>query len=137
MAYYCATHSTRFCGVVAVNGRADWEYQALKGDAFLVAQMGGTPDSLPDRYRRSSPLRNVERAAAPLLAVTGMKDTQIYPTNGRTIVSALQSVGKKAELIEFAHEGHLIADPANRARLWNTIFSFVATSCSVGAASPR
>ena len=127
MAYYYDTHSARFCGVVAVNGRADWEMQATRGDGYLVAQMGGMPDSIPDVYRRASPLRNVARATTPLLAITGMKDTQIYPANGSSIVAALRALGKSAELLEYADEGHLIA--AHRASFWNSVMSFLQHNC--------
>lgn len=129
LAYYYATHSRDFCAAVAINGRADWEQQARQGDYFLVSNMGGPPDSLPDLYRRLSPLRSASNTTAPLLAVTGMKDTQIYPFNGRAIVDALTAMGQPAELIEYPREGHMVADPANRAQLWERIFGFLGRYC--------
>ncbi len=132
LAYYYATHSRRFCAAVAINGRADWEMQATKGDAFLVTHMGGTPDSVPERYRELSPLRNAANTTVPLLAVTGMRDTQIYPENGRSMVNALHALGKPAELMEFENDDHMIATPDNLDRLWRNIFAFLETNCGWG-----
>jgi len=111
LAYYYATHSTRFCAVVAMNGRADWEAQARYGDGYLVQQMGGMPDDVPAVYNRFSPLLNTASAGAPVLAVAGKLDTQILPMNAPMIVSALRAANKSAELLEFPDEGHLIIKP--------------------------
>ena len=129
LAYYYATHSTRFCAVVAMNGRADWEAQARYGDGYLVQQMGGMPDDVPAVYNRFSPLRNAASAGAPVLAVAGKLDTQILPINAPTIVSALHAANKRAELLEFPDEGHLIIKPENIQRLWDSVFAMLNESC--------
>jgi dipeptidyl aminopeptidase/acylaminoacyl peptidase len=130
MAYYYATHSSRFCAVIAINGRADWEAQALYGDGYLVQQMGGLPASVPNVYAEFSPLRNVARGTTPILAVAGRLDTQILPSNASAIVTVLHAASKPAELIEFPDEGHLIVKPENIRRLWEVGLALLDNSCA-------
>jgi dipeptidyl aminopeptidase/acylaminoacyl peptidase len=130
MAYYYATHSPRFCAVIAINGRADWEAQARYGDGYLVQQMGGLPASVPNVYKEFSPLRNVDRVTTPVLAVAGRRDTQILPSNASAIVTALHAANKRGELLEFPDEGHLIVKPENIRRLWQAGLALLDDSCS-------
>ena len=130
MAYYYATHSSRFCAVIAINGRADWEAQALYGDGYLVQQMGGLPASAPNVYAEFSPLQNVSRVTTPILAVAGRLDRQILPANASAIVAALHAAKKPAELIEFPEEGHLIVKPENIRRLWEAGLALLDNSCT-------
>ena len=130
MAYYYATHSSRFCGVIAINGRADWEAQARYGDGYLVQQMGGLPASVPNVYAEFSPLRNIARVTTPILAVAGKLDTQILSANASAIVTALHAANKPAELIEFPDEGHLIVKPENIRRLWEAGLALLDNSCT-------
>lgn len=129
LAYFYATHSRAFCASIAINGRADWEAQARQGDAFLELNMGGPPDSVPEAYRRLSPVKNISDQTAPVLAVTGVRDTQIYPFNGRTMVEQLTRQGRIGQLLEFPDEDHMIASPANQLALWTTVFAFLERHC--------
>ena len=128
LAYYYATHSARFCAVVAVNGRADWEMQA-KVDSYLVQQMGGLPDKVPELYTRFSPLRNTKSVTTPLLAIAGKLDGHILPANASAITSDLQSLGKKSELLMFEDEDHWIVKPENIQRYSDTIITFLNGAC--------
>ncbi len=130
MAYYYLTHSTRFCAVAAVNGRADWILQArYPGDGFVVGALGGTPDSLPERYREFSPAANARRATAPLLAVAGDLDTQILAANVTIMRDSLRAAGKDVEMIRFPDEGHLLLKPENRRRFWDRAFLLLKRAC--------
>jgi dipeptidyl aminopeptidase/acylaminoacyl peptidase len=129
LVYFYATHSSRFCAAVAVNGRADWEQQAQQGDRYLVRNMGGSPAEIPALYQERSPLRRVARTTVPLLAVTGMLDSQIYPFNGRRFTEALVAAGGRGALLEFPEEGHMIAAPGNRTLLWERIFGWFGEHC--------
>jgi dipeptidyl aminopeptidase/acylaminoacyl peptidase len=133
MAYYYLTHSTRFCGVVAVNGRADWILQAkYHSDGLLPDILGGTPDSLPERYREFSPALNARRATAALLAVSGAHDTQILPQNAAIMVDSMKANGKDATLLAFPDEGHLLNNPGNRQRFWDAALALLGRACHMG-----
>ncbi|NOT10124.1 MAG: S9 family peptidase [Gemmatimonadales bacterium] len=129
LAYYYLTRSNRFCGVVASNGRTDWKLQAEQAnDGFLVAALGGSPVEVPAQYERS-PIRNLANVRAPLLAIAGEQDRQILPQNARMIVDSLTALGKRARLLWFADEGHVIEKPENVDRVWNAIFEFLSVAC--------
>jgi len=123
MAYYYLTHSKRFCAVIAINGAADWIMQAeLERMTGLPGAMNGVPKDIPQKYKEYSPLLNIENVNAPLLAVSGEKDSQVVPQNARSIVEALKAAGKQAELLSFKDEGHLINSPENRKTFWDKVF---------------
>ena len=130
LAYYYLTHSQTFCAVVAVNGRADWVMQAeYENDGLLPRPIGATPSERPDLYRASSPVLNADHVTAPLLAVSGAKDSQILPVNARAMVDSLRARGKPATLLHFEDEGHLIDNQDNRARLTSAVMALLRTSC--------
>jgi dipeptidyl aminopeptidase/acylaminoacyl peptidase len=131
MAYYYLTHSTRFCAVVAVNGRANWILQARHADVdgVLPGALGGTPDSLPERYREFSPAANARRATAPLLAVAGDLDTQILAENVTIMGDSMQAAGKVVETIRLPDEGHLLLKPEHRSVFWERVFHLLRRAC--------
>ncbi len=119
MAYYYATHSSRFCAVVAVAGRADWVLQAeYRADGLLPGIMGGTPKERPELYRAASPVEHAREITAPLLAVAGAHDTQILPANVGHMALAMRDAGKRLDTLVFQNEGHLLERPDNVATLW-------------------
>ncbi|HVS60034.1 MAG TPA: alpha/beta fold hydrolase [Gemmatimonadaceae bacterium] len=130
MAYYYLTHSSRFCAVVAVNGRADWVLQAnYPADGLLRGILGGTPAQLPDVYRKFSPAANARSATAPLLAVAGQRDTQILPDNVRIMADSMHIAGKPVETLTFADEGHLIVQPEHVKQFWVKTMNFLDVNC--------
>jgi dipeptidyl aminopeptidase/acylaminoacyl peptidase len=131
MAYYYLTHADMWCGVISVNGRADWMLQARHpGDTYLAYLLGGSPDSLPDRYAAFSPATNARRATAPVLAVAGMRDTQILPRNVTIMRDSMLAYGKQIDTLTFADEGHLIVNEVNQVTLWRRITLFLRQHCS-------
>lgn len=129
MVYYYMTHSARFCAGAAVNGRADWVLQAHHGDGLLPGILGGSPETLADRYARFSPAANARAVAAPMMLVAGELDTQMLPDNVRIMSDSLRAAGKPHTAIVFPDESHLIDRPENRMRLWTSLDSLLTTSC--------
>ncbi len=121
MAYYYLTHSTRFCAAVAANGWSDW--------SEISDRLNATADQLEARLAQSSPLRNAAAVTAPLLAVSGARDTQVLPHNAERMVAALRALGKPAELLAFPDEGHLLEQPASVRMFWTTALGFLDTNC--------
>jgi len=132
MVYYYLTHSDRFCAGIAVNGAADWVFQAkLRRMSGLPGGMGGMPKELPEKYQEFSPLLNANAVKSPLLAVAGKHDTQILPQNALVMVDTLKALGKQAELLYFEDEGHLIAKPENQELFWQRVLDFLAKAFEV------
>jgi dipeptidyl aminopeptidase/acylaminoacyl peptidase len=130
MAYYYLTHSSRFCAVVGVNGRADWVLQAnYPGDGLLPGILGGTPTELPDVYRKFSPTANARSVTTPLLSVAGQRDTQILPENVQIIADSMHIAGKPVETLTFPDEGHLILKPENVRKFWERTMDFLHLNC--------
>lgn len=129
LAYYFATHSSSFCALIAVNGRADWERQALYGDAYLVAAMDGSPHDHPDLYHAFSPLRNVAELSSPLLAVAGTEDGQIPWWNASTFAAAALARGADVTMLLFDGEGHHVARKENREILRKATLGLLASTC--------
>lgn len=132
MAYFYITHSMRFCAAVAVNGRADWVLQANHpsgSDGLLPALLGARPTENPALYRRLSPAANARAVSAPVLGVAGGKDTQILPANVPIFADSMRAAGKPFEALTFPDEGHLIARPENRARLWERAIATITLGC--------
>lgn len=137
MVYYYMSHSDRFVGGVAVNGAADWVFQARRQDMTgLPWGLGGTPDELPDKYHQYSPLENAHAVSAPLLAVAGAGDTQIPPRNAIAMVDRLRSLDKPAELILFEDEDHWIREPENVRRFWERVVEFMQNALHVTVRQP-
>jgi len=118
LAYYYATHSTAFCAVVAVNGRADWVLQArYDADGLFPGPLGATPDQDAALYAMASPLANARRVTAPLLLVAGAKDAQILPINATSMADSLRAHGRPVDLLVLGDEGHQIESKVNRVEL--------------------
>ena len=76
---------------------------ALK--AAIAGWYGGTPDQVPDRYRRASPLAYAEQVQAPVLIFQGQNDTRTPPRQMRVYGDKMRSLGKQIE-IEWYDAGH-------------------------------
>ncbi|KUO09870.1 alpha/beta fold hydrolase [Streptomyces sp. DSM 15324] len=97
---------------VAVKPVADWvtahrtTTPALR--ALDVRWFGGTPDEVPERYARSSPLTFAARVTAPLLVVGADKDVKCPPEQIRTYLRALAAAGVAHEQmwLDTGHDGY-------------------------------
>ncbi len=76
---------------------------ALK--AAVAGWFGGTPDQVPDRYRRASPLTYAEQVQAPVIIFQGHNDTRTPPRQMQVYVDKMRSLGKEIE-IEWYDAGH-------------------------------
>lgn len=118
LAYYYATHSSAFCAVAAVNGRADWVMQArYDADGLFPRPLGATPEEAPALYAAASPLPNARSVAAPVLLVAGARDGQILPVNATAMADSLRLHAKTFDLLVFPDEGHQVESRANRGEL--------------------
>ncbi len=74
--------------------------------ATLEAFLGGTPDQLPDLYRRASPYQLVTRPMPPTLLIYGGRDHIVQAKFGKGLFDRLQSVGSQAVFLEIPWADH-------------------------------
>lgn len=104
------------------------DYQTTRPDLrpYSEEMMGGTPDEVPDRYYRASPINFVERIKGQLLIVQGMNDPNVTPENVHSVRKVLERNGIEHGLLAFEDEGHGIMRPANMKRLYPALAAFFA-----------
>lgn len=78
-------------------------------------RMGSPPWRDPERYVRNSPLYHVDSVHTPLLISVGDND---FPGQAEEWFTALDRAGKRARLLRFRGEGHVLLSPANISRFW-------------------
>lgn len=87
-------------------------------------RLDGGPTERLDRYIRYSPLLSANDIAVPLLMFHGDQD-YVSISQSEEMYTALRLLGKKAELVRYWGEGHVISSPANIADAWGRIFSWL------------
>ncbi|MGV9273605.1 prolyl oligopeptidase family serine peptidase [Streptomyces griseosporeus] len=97
---------------IAVKPLADWAAAHRSSTSALRALdlrlFGGTPDEVPERYARSSPLSYAPRVTAPLLVVGATRDAKCPPDQIRSYLSALDAAGvpHEAMWLDTGHDGY-------------------------------
>lgn len=73
---------------------------------------GGTPDEVPERYERSSPLRYAAAVRAPLLVAAATRDAKCPPGQVRDYLTALRHarVPHESMWLETGHDGYQADD---------------------------
>ncbi|MFG2635416.1 S9 family peptidase [Streptomyces sp. NPDC048362] len=105
-------HPGRWRAGIAVKPVADWAAAhrtttpALR--ALNVRMFGGTPDEVPERYARASPLTYASSVTAPLLVVGATRDTKCPPGQIRGYLDALTVAGvpHEAMWLDTGHDGY-------------------------------
>jgi dipeptidyl aminopeptidase/acylaminoacyl peptidase len=92
----------------------------------VLHQRVGHPEKDADFLRSRSPIFLTDRIRAPLLIAQGASDPRVPRSEAIHIRDALVEAGKKVEYMEFADEGHDIARPENRLRLFAAAERFLA-----------
>ena len=97
------------------------DQQVMMEENFLLS---GPPWRMLDRYVRNSPLFSVEKIKSPVLMLHGDQD---YVEIGQSeqMFFALRSLGKKAELVRYWGEGHVLESPANIRDAWVRIIEWL------------
>ena len=116
------------CGVAAVpvaDYVAAYEDEMEPMRAFDRSLFGGSPQDVPERYERSSPLTYVDAVGAPVLVLAGANDPRCPIRQIDNWLAAAQERGKDVEVYRFdAGHGSLVAD--ERVRQMRTELDFVA-----------
>ncbi len=93
--------------------------------AFDRSLFGGSPEEVPDRYERSSPLTYVERVTAPVLVLAGANDPRCPIRQIDNWLKSAAALDKDVEVYRFdAGHGSLVVD--ERVRQMRAELDFVA-----------
>lgn len=108
-----AEHSSRVACAVDLAGETDMTipYTEDFWNAWLVDQLGGTLDDVPERYRDVSPVAFVDEQSAPFLVIHGGRDTVVPMEHARSLVAALQAAGVEVVYADLVDDDHFsVAD---------------------------
>ncbi|OGN44859.1 MAG: hypothetical protein A2623_01595 [Caulobacterales bacterium RIFCSPHIGHO2_01_FULL_70_19] len=123
-----AARSERFRTVIASAGYADLSRVYALTPHFLVSPDDGVPinalagwaesgqgaigaslPARPEAYVENSPIYLADRIRTPVLLIEGDLD----PAGGDVLFGALYRLGREADLVTYAGEGHVFVSPAN------------------------
>jgi dipeptidyl aminopeptidase/acylaminoacyl peptidase len=102
------------------------DYETTRPDIrpYSEEMMGGSPRTVPERYRERSPIHFVDRIKGRLLIVQGANDPNVTPENVRVVEAALERAGVPYETLVFPDEGHGIRKPRNLRVLYTRLIDF-------------
>ncbi|GAA2062530.1 alpha/beta hydrolase family protein [Williamsia deligens] len=83
--------------IISLAGPLNMRLAAERGDSRVVRILGGTPATVPDRYRTVDPIENID-PTVPVLAVHGTRDTVVPPVQSQTYVAAVDRADGRATL---------------------------------------
>jgi dienelactone hydrolase len=128
------TQPGRWAAVVAGIPVADYvtayadEMEQLQ--AFDRALFGGSPDELPELYRRSSPLTYVDAVAAPVLVLAGVNDPRCPIRQVDNYLAALAAAGKDHAVYRY-QAGHSTLVVTETIRQTAAMIDFVRTALAL------
>jgi len=147
--YGLVTQTNRFNAAIAIAGISDlvssygvydygFRYQDFLEDfpslqaSFESGQlrMGNPPWKDWGRYLRNSPLFYVDRVQTALMMVHGDLD-YVAIQQGEEFFRALYRQGKRARLIRYWGEGHILGSPANIRDMWTQIYAWLDEFCDI------
>ena len=130
MVDWLATHTGRFKCLISHAGPYDqFSMYGTEELWFPEWEMGGTPWSSPETYRKWSPSEYagaLGKFKTPTLVVAGELDFRVPYTQSLEFFSALQRQGVPSKLMVFPDEGHWILKPQNSELWYNTFLDWLA-----------
>lgn len=81
----------------------------------------------PERYIEDSPVLQANRVGTPTLIIQGDQDFEGIQ-QGEEFFNALYRLGKPAEFVRYAGDGHVIESPANIRDMWRRILAWLSTT---------
>lgn len=98
----------------------------MTGPFLLEAQqlrMGVPPWQDLQRYLRNSPYLHADKVTTPILMIHGDLDTHPL-SDAEQFFVALNRLGKRAKLVRYLGEGHVVESPGNVIDMWGHIFNW-------------
>ena len=104
-------HTQRFRAAICENGISNLTSNfrtSIHGAEFWTSEMGGTPDSEPERYRARSPISYADQVHTPLLLIHAEQDENCAVAQSEELHTVLQGLGRPVSLVRIPGEGHLM-----------------------------
>lgn len=95
------------------------DYQTTRPDLrpYSEEMIGGSPNQVPERYYKASPINFVSNIKGRLLIVQGLQDPNVTPSNVEVVKEKLDQSEIEYQLLAFDDEGHGIGRPKNQKML--------------------
>jgi len=102
------------------------DYQTTRPDLrpYSEEMIGGSPDQVPERYYKASPINFVSNIKGRLLIVQGLQDPNVTPSNVQVVKEKLDQSGIEHQVLAFDDEGHGIGRPKNQKTLCLRLVEF-------------
>ena len=78
----------------------------ISGSAVISDFLGGTPTTVPDRYRTATPQSALDRPVPPTLLLHGAADQIVKPDHSQSLAAALTAAHDAVALVEIPWGGH-------------------------------
>ena len=110
----CQVADTSVNAVVSFYGPADlvWGYEhsanqkVIDGRRTLERFLGGTPQGVPDVYRRAAPINHVRSSSPPTLLIHGGRDQYVGVQHSERLAERLRDAGVPHEVVLLPHAQH-------------------------------
>ena len=126
MANWVAGQTDRFRCIVT--HASIWSLEQFHGTTDHAAwweREFGSPEAMPERYRDSSPDRNLARIRTPMLVIHGERDHRVPIGEALRLWTDLTRTGVEARFLYFPDENHWILTPPH-VRVWyETVLAFL------------
>lgn len=148
-----ATRTNRYRAVVAANGPYDFysSYGRIPPTAAVdeaglqlaapfgwfergQGAMGAPPWQVAERYLAASAFQGAERIRSPVLLIHGDLDS-VPVSEAERMFMALYRLGRDAQYLRYAGEGHIPASPANIRDQWERTRAFLAERLGMSASA--
>lgn len=102
------------------------DYETTRPDLRPLSEemMGGSPQQIPERYYKRSPIHFVNQIRGKLLIIQGARDPNVTPENVHQVTRKLEEHGIDHEILVFDDEGHGIHKPQNQEILYTRLADF-------------
>jgi dipeptidyl aminopeptidase/acylaminoacyl peptidase len=95
------------CSFLGISDFAQWVGENPKYLSSVSAAYGGTPAEVPEAYRKTSAMENLDAFKnIPVFLVHGAADTTVPPSQSRQLAAALGAKGYEVTLREAEGTGH-------------------------------
>ena len=124
-------HPQLFAAGISICGMSDlntWYRNTEPWIAAAAYPKYGHPVSDRELLDQLSPLLRAHALTAPLLLVHGLNDTNVPPSESQQMYDALRGLGRVAEQLLFADDGHEIDKRENRAVLVKAMCDWLTTA---------
>ena len=119
MVMWAQTQTDKLRAYVAGAGISNWQsyYGTNRIDTWLIPFFGASVYDDIEAYRRCSAIEQIKKAKAPMLLLSGERDSEVPVTQSFEHWHALKMLGVPTQLVVYPDEGHVPQQPAHKVDL--------------------